>query len=485
MRSGIRRGTVLVTAMFVVLVVHALVAVMLASLRANTGHLKSSDLRQQASLKAHSAALFALDQLQAADGAVWESQHTIAKRTGTMKPPAQAALIESAPDEDVQLQARAWVEETDDPDLRTVWGACFDGSQWNYSTAVAVRREVNPGILFGVRKGLLVDEFYFRPLNGDQQWVRAPGHPSLTNTVYDCSASRDGKLFILQSDKSDPDSGLSLKVAVLDTKVGSNGTWSDLPTLPSDFFADPTGLAVGKDELYVSGMNAGPKTPTILRLPLTGSGDWQRMVTLPQAIEVDARGKKTLTTFPFQLTDLKAGPEGELYLQMQLKPGPGKVVNSFARFQDGSWSFFPKPPDLKGATRRNLLPIEVDDLGNVLTFGLPNEDEPGQIYRFAPTGQVNGGVVQGNWKTLPTDATIAAQEELRVITVDSEGNLFAGVREMETSGWAFQELKQLPLRGSQSTMLENLSFPAHSMHMVEAGGQGPTGGLEYVPVSWY
>lgn len=474
--------------MFVVLVVHALVVVTLTTLRADTGQLKDADVRDQASLEAHSAALFALDQLSGAAGPDWENNHTSPKRAGNADPPANADHLTMASRGDSDLKVLAWVEETGDPTLRTVWGACNDGKQWHYSTAVAVRRYRNPGVLFGIKKGSLIDDFYFRPLDGTHDWEHAPVHPSINNNIYDCSAGRDGKLYVLQSDRTDPNSGLNLRVTMLDSQAAIRGQWYDLTPLPSGFAADPTGLAAGQNDLYVSGLNTSDGKPAIMKLPLSPTGTaWSPMATLPGAVTVDSHGSKTLTTYPFQFTDLKAGPQGELYLQLQLQTGStsSDVDTTFARYQNGNWEYFPKPDGLDGVSRRSFLPIEVDDVGNLLTFGLPKDNQPGQIYRFASTGVVQNGVIQGLWKAMPTDPSLSDTDKLRQLTVDTQGHMVTALGDTVAGTRPVQQLKQVPLRADQTSQMSDMTLPVTEMNRVEAGGLGPSGNLEYVPVSWY
>ena len=190
---------------------------------------------------------------------------------------------------------------------------------------------------------------------------------------------------------------------------------------------------------------------------------------------------------PVQFTDLKAGPQGELYLQLQLQTGgTGSAIDTtFARYQNGNWEYFPKPEDLSGVSRRSYLPIEVDDMGNLLTFGLPNDTQPGQIYRFVSSGVVSGGVVQGLWKALPTDPSLAQEDQLRQVTVDTQGHMVTGLGDPSASNRPVQEIKQVPLRADQSAQTLDLALPVAGMNRVEAGGLGPSGALEYVPVSWY
>lgn len=479
------RGTILVTAMFVILVVHALVTVMLTTLRADTGQLQTSERRLQASLRAHSAALYALDQLHGPQGITWESQHTVSGRVDKLQPPSEAADVTATLSDGSSLQAKAWVEEESNPNLRTVWGASYDQKRWHFSTAVAVRREVNPGLLFGVTLGPLVDDFYFRPANGDGTWQKAPGHPSLGNRVYDCSASRDGKLFILQENRTTPGLGRDLEVGVLDTTQGSNGSWAALPDLPNFFTADPTGLAAGEDELYVAGKAHATNQAAILKLPLASpAAGWSSLTTLPQSVVLDQNNQTTITSMPFQFTDLKAGTDGELYVQLQFQSSTSTTTaeTTFARYQDGSWSYFPKPSTLSGVTRRGLLPIELDDLGNVMTFGLPSDSEPGQVFRFAPTGAIQNQVVQGTWKSLPMQSL---DPQLGEVSVDSEGHLFLGTRDTQSVARGIQDLTEHPLRASQQTTPNLVTMPENSFNFVEAGGEGPTGAIEYVPISWY
>lgn len=483
------RGTVLVTALFVVICVHALVTVMLAALPVDSGALISSDKRIQASLKAHSAALYALDQLESSDGLEWEQNHT-AENVSRSEPPPQAALIETPLPDGTQIEARAWVQETAEPGKRTVWGAYSDGKRWHFSTAVAIRREVNPGLLFGVRVSSTLDQIYFRPMDGEQSWQEAPPFTEPNTTVYDCVADRNGHLFVLQAEKGIDSEGKDLRVLMLDTQAGADGQWVNLPALPGIFQADPTGLAVGGDKLFLAGRIQG--LPGIITLsepsnPSPGA-TWQGLSRLPQATMVDEQGNKTNPPLPFQFTGLQADENGTLYMHLQLELATESegAVSTFARYQNDSWSFFPKPSILTGSGIRGILPLAVDDLGNPVTFGFPKDGAAGKVFRFAADGGVQNEVVQGQWKEVPspTGSGDDPGQKIMALSIDTQGQMVLGTKTEFDGKRVFDKVIEYPLRSAQSGVKE-LELPDSRMHFLEAGGEGPSGEIQYVPVSWY
>jgi hypothetical protein len=477
--------------MFVILCVHAIITVMLAALRTDTGLLKSSDQRLRASLRAHSATLYALEQLESADGLTWEEDHTLTERPNLTEPPAEADQLDTVLEDGSSLSARAWVEETEDPKVRTVWGASFDGTRWHFSTAVAIRREVNPGLLFGIQLTGLQDEVYFQSVDSDEGWQQAPLLGNPTTTVFDSAADSRGHLYVLESQRVAPLSGKDLSVNMLDTSLGAHGEWKSLPALPPKFMVDKSGLAVGKNHLYVAGLSL--VGPAIIQLPVSeqglATGPWAPLGKLPQATIVEGDGQVTKPPLPFQFTDLKASPDGDLYVHLQVERGTdgNEPVTTFARYRDGEWSFFPKPQAISGVTRRGLLPLDLDDLGNPITFGRPVDEGAGQLYRFAANGEVKGEIVQGHWKPIPRDTALPQniEQNIRAVTVDSQGNMFLGAKTEQGGRFAFQEVYEVPLRGSQEKTVRKLDFPDSSLNHLEAGGQGPTGEIQYVPVSWY
>lgn len=491
------RGTVLVTALFVVLILHALVVVTLGSAKLDRELLKKSDRSIEASLKARSAALYALDTLEASDGQIWESAHLISKDEPTQVPPANAEALSMTLTDGTALEVRAWVQETDDPKLRKVWGACYDGGKWHTKTAIAVKRLHNPGILYGVSaSGVGPETIFFSSSWEPASWTQSAPIPGPNRYVFDSTADDKGRFFTLVSSARLSSGVTSLqdpRIFMLDTNAASGPAWTQLPDLPNGFLVDPTAFTSGGDKLYVAGKTTLNGPPVIFELsdPSLGTGaSWSSLSTLPTATQVASDGTKSNPTLPFQLTDLQADREGSLYLQLQLENPSSSAppIVTFARYQGGSWAYFPKPSNLSGTGHRGFLPMEIDDLGNVLTFGLPGASEPGAIYRFSESGPVVNEVVQGVWKELPKSDTPnpISENDLDSLEIDTEGNMFLGLRDPSASSKVIQTVVRHPLRGSQDASLQSVNVPAAArIRKLQAGGQGPTGQFQYVPVSWY
>lgn len=514
MRTWGARGTVLVTALFVVMVIHALVIVMLASVRTEAGLLKTSNQRITTTLQARSAALYALETLEGDDGLSWEASHTASSEQNRVAPPTEAATVPLDGTVDPNTPAKAWVQETDDPKLRTVWGAAYDGEQWRFSTAIAVRREINPGILFGVQNTLGANRVYYRPTSGSvTAWTRSTGFAPLdyatgaplvlnnNSSIVKASADDQGRLFVLNRETrvSQPE---RYRVFMLDSGQGTNGAWGTLPGLPNNFFPDPSGLTVSRDNLYLAGRDSTLGESVILSLPNpsasarfstsppAATGNWTQLTVIPSTT-VSSTGVLTQTNSPLQLTGLESDQDGTLYAHLVYQPdSSGAITTSFARFDQSGWNFFPQPSDLSGIVGRRFLPLQVDDLGNVLTYGLASDSSPGRMYRLSTTGEVVDNVIQGTWKPIASKIPPSANlnpRNLRAVTVDTEGNMLLGFKQDEDPLFAFQGLLQYPLRSLKNELSQVLELPRGSnrLNTIEAGGQGANGELEYSPVGWF
>jgi hypothetical protein len=500
MRTKRNSGTILLTAIFVLFCIHALVTVILAALRHDTALLQGSDRRQEAALRAQSGIECALDLLRDSGGPAWETAHTTTAPPPYPEPPAAADEFILTGDEKVKV----WVHDPASGDtLRHLWAAAWDGRKWQSSSVVAVRREVHPGLIFGVQNSIVADKVYYRGGDGSGGWEATPPPQTIdpasgaqifptAPAIIHGDADLEGRFFVVQREQLGP--GAGHRVLAFDTTRGTNGEWGSMPELPAGFQVDPAGLAVASDTVYVIG-SAG-LSRSILSHPVGGSlvflGEgpvttaWTTVQTLPSALLVD--GAPVL--LPYSTTSLQAAEDGTLYMHFTfVEPDPKR--SAFARLKDGSWSFFAPPKNvISSEALGGFRPLELDDLGSPLTYaaeaGAPTKRG---FFRFVSEDRVEGVVLKGQWKKLPgisvDDPPLGV---LRCASIDAQGRLFMGVRDpSDPQVFNFHQVKSYPLRSSRHDVPATWTLPSDSdaLQIVRAGGRPSTGQLEYVPVNWF
>ena len=477
-----RRGTVLVVALFAVIVVHALVTGVLLGLRTDTGLLKHSQQQLNAELRARSAVEYALAQLNSSTGLAWEQAHTVTSPIST-RPPQSADTLQVPGPDGSSIRCRAWVELTANPEIRNVWGATLNGNTWEFSTASTVRRPVNPGMLYGGVNTSTGDQVYFLQHSNSDGWVSAPPLPFADSVIFHGAADHQGSLFLTIRDRAQPPNGRSLQVVRLDTQAGTNGTWTVLTPPPSNFRVDPTGVAVGGGSVYLVGRPSVNAPPEILALPIAQTGTtpptWTSLGQLPRP--------GTISTNAFNVSSITADSSGSLFLNL-FQETNGISSSTFARYKNGAWAFIDNPPQLQGVGPSGYLPLELDDLGNPVTYALPNgPDRPGEIYRFAAGAGGTGNQLPGTWKRLEgaTSAVQAGQSRgFRNLSIDTEGRAYVGLKTQPGLQYGFSQLRQYQLRSAETTAT-SVTPPTGNLNFTEAGGEGETGEFQYVAVSWH
>lgn len=521
-----RRGIALVTALLVVLLLHALVAALLAGLTTDAGLLVESDRNNEAQLRAKGAIHYALEQLNGPNGGSWENAHSAPLGFPEGQVPGNA---DTAP---FNLEVRVWVQPTDQPDIMTVRAAATAGQGLYMAGVSAVRQQTTPGQVYALEANLGGPDSVYSKVAGASQW-------DLMEPPMKVDWSGPSFLPVAVDNLAFPEADSAGSLYLVDPAPGSHtvyrydpgaARWTVLPRLNSlDFY----GLATGGQTVYAAVAEGivELRNPSQVAWhpaqPPTAPANW-RLIPQPPVSFV-TRGGQTIVLQGIRTRGIDADGRGNLYARLF---GNGERL---ARYdgQAGTWSFLPTPPavtyepDGNGGFRLvplaqpplDFSPPTVDAQGNLyVAWKAPfRSDIPETIYRFTPEGRQQGSIALGTWKVLPpapfqvldTNGQVVSlpnetARNFSELAIDNDGHLLSHYRipnpvtgintiyDYDTSSGASQMDETLPgIRkrswspGAGGYQLVDHGSLVRSLSFVTAGGADRPVRLRYAPVSWF
>ncbi|MCE7872112.1 hypothetical protein DYH09_17265 [bacterium CPR1] len=453
----------LITAMFCVLVVYALVTVCVARGLVDLRITRYAAFRLKARYLARSAVHIGLDRLN--DSPDWEAAHRVSAAFPSSEIPPHAEQIVLEPSAPVAL---VWVQETARPGVLRLRGAARVGGQLEQVDLSVLRRSrVAARVVARQSRASGPDSLYelevqsmtwrLLPPAPLMVWLRAGGgltpvavrrgaRPLPAGELIAPTVDLQGSIYAIsriQAARLPPALEGREFVYCLDA-----GAWGLLPALPDLCWqggpggpqltrtppADPdrhlVDIAVGGGRLYAQITRAGVDTLYCLVDPRSAlsrwepgtnlwrrsEGTWQVLPAVPLAL-YDANGKLSVdaSRTTGNLGRICVDPHGNLFTRLE---SPG-LVDTLYRFdvQTGQWTFLPPPPpffydaDEQGrwVLRRapelpdSLSPPAADVAGNVLTLWNRPQAMVHTLFKFEPSGRPADaqGVVAGQWKAQP------------------------------------------------------------------------------------
>ncbi|MGE0489298.1 MAG: hypothetical protein AB7S38_08805 [Vulcanimicrobiota bacterium] len=525
-----QRGMALVTALFVVLLLHALVAVILAGLWTDTGVLRLSDRQTASFYQAKAGIHYALEQLAGPDALTWETAHLV---DDPNYPANQVPTVAAQVPLDGTVMV--WVQNTSNPSFRLLRAAARQGEGWTFVGLTARRWERIPGLTFAFEATPPDTPDTVYSLAGDDPNWNVLGMPPAMiwdgpaprpvpeppHTLLFPEADNSGNLYV-QGLTGDGISSL---------RYDSRRTeWGLLPTVPSP---DVYGLAAGGGHVYAASQDQifdllDPEAATWFAGQPPSSVQWTTLEKPPTAWYDRHGDLQVLADRPCRTFGLDADDSGNLYARLM---GPTQLL-ARRDAQTGNWDFLPQPPPK--AYQKNaagefevvdidlppqvLSPPTVDGDGNLFCLWQPpgRERLPDTIFKFVPEGRVVNRTVQGQWKVLPpaplkvydlSGNLHSLPDELardfQALEVDSQGRLLVKynvpnyfglglgvdtVYRYDTHSGKAQMTDILPpIQRQKPTGAGPITLPGYVTRLpfLGAGGSHQPGQLEYVPLSWF
>ncbi|MBI3927601.1 MAG: hypothetical protein HY319_18825 [Armatimonadetes bacterium] len=427
-------GLALATALFMVLVLHALVAAVVAGLHHDLGALRHADRRTQATFLARAGVNYALDRLASPEGLAWEAAHRVEDPDFPMdRIPPQADRLQLGDGE-----VRAWVQATERAGVYLIRGASQAGASSEFASLTSVRREATTGSVYALELTAPGKPDSLYEMQGsDGEWTMLPPPMAMLweeDRTPVLRQENGNAVFAALLRLPAGDSQGNVYVAAWPTRDGENGgdaiyrydrgsrEWWLLPNLPEGMIV--SGLACGGEKLFASTRLGGifrlddPGTAAWKPEPdgswQPGAGQWREIGSPPMA-GFDLEGNlRVLPDRRAMVNGLTADGAGNLYARA---PVLG-LVDSIHRYDSATaeWSILSPPPPYGYTSAAGGYTVgEVDARVNVLSaphadpqgnlyiaWGIKNRQRPDSLFKFVPSGLTDEhGVALGQWKLLP------------------------------------------------------------------------------------